>query len=260
MLGYILAIFGLVRINLSITPSNMKDLEINCVGKCTVHTVRGKDITLKAELPDSIKHLFGLKKEDDKTVCGIVENELDITRKHLKGIFKGLSDSIHVDIGIPEKISFKEVDLNLGATRGTVELKKYKIKHLVINMGAGKAEIKFLKKNKAKNGYLEINTGAGTVNLLSCENFRADTIKMNIGAANAMVDFNRKPYITPSHLFISQAVSSSTILIPKNTTCAVEQEGILNLKSFDACNDTEHPDIIIHLDGALSSINVVKKR
>lgn len=239
----------------------MKELEINCVGKCTIQTVKGKDITLKAKVPDSMKDRFGLKNEDDKVVCGVIdENDFDVNIDKIEDLFKGLStDSIQVEIGIPEKIEFKDAEVNLGATDAEIKLKKYKIKYLTLNMGAGKAKIYFLKKNKIKNGYLEFNLGAGSLKIKNIENFKADTIKMNIGAAKTVVDFKRRPYTKPTHLFISQAIASSTILIPDDMTCSVKSEGILNLKDIEACSDVENPDLIVHIEGALSSVNVIRK-
>ena len=238
------------------------ELEINCVGKCDIETVGGDEITLKVQSPDSLKSLFGIKEEKGKITCGILsEMKKDVELPEgLKEFFKLFSDSVYLKVGIPKKVRFVGVEVNSGTSKINMELKKYNIMNLWINVGAGNVNVSFLKKNKFKGGGIQVNAGGGTVVLIKPENFRADTLSIFAGASNITLDFYKRPYIVPTHMYIESAVSSYTILLPDNLKCFAKKEGVLNLKNMEACKNSENPDLIIHLESALSSVNVIRKK
>ncbi len=258
----ILVMLSLTSLNLSKKITDGMELDINCAGKCTVTTAKGDRITLKVTVPDSLKDLFGLKKEDNKIVCGLIEErkkDIEISGD-FKDLFKHLSDSITMEIQIPGKKEFFFVEINSGMAETSVELGKYNIKNLWLNIGAGKLDVSFNKKNRISWGAIQVNMGAGTVYLYAPENFRADTIQVFAGASQVTLDFEKRPYIKPTHLVIKQAIASSTVLLPGDIKCLAKKEGILNLNGLDVCSDTLDPELIIHLESALSSVNIIRKK
>ncbi len=244
------------------------NLEINCVGGCVVNTIKGKDIVLKVIAPDSLSGKFGIKKEGDVILCGLTEsikNENNSDSVNMNGIkditrfFKDIKDSIQVEIGIPERVLIDTLNMNMGVAHADVYLGKYAISSLQLSVGAGNVRVNFKKGNRKKHGTITVNAGVGRIKLFGPENFLADTININSGIASVVLNFNKKPRVRPLNVYLSSAMSSFTMVLPKKVSCSRgEVESVFSLKSLENCND-KNGDIVMNVKGALSSIDVIRE-
>lgn len=237
-------------------------LEINCVGRCRVHNDVGSEIMVKVIAPDSMKDKFGIKRNGNEVVCGLVEsikNDSGSGIDDISGFWKSLKDSIEIDVGLPESLLADTVSINAGVANLNAGFTEYSISLLELNAGAGYVSIHLKGKNGKEGGRMEINVGAGSVNIKGAENFLADTMEINAGMATVALDFDSKPEVTPLYIYISSAMSGFTMVLPDNVLCQKGHvESFLSLKSLSACNSTEG-DIVLNIEGALSSIDVIKK-
>ncbi len=237
-------------------------LEINCVGRCRIHNAGGSKIMVKVVAPDSMKDKFGIKRNGNEVVCGIVESiktDAVSSIEDIRGFWKSLKDSIEIDVGLPESLCADTVNVNTGVANVNAVFAKYSISLVELNVGAGLVSIYFKGKNRKEGGKMEINVGAGSINIKGAENFLADTMEINAGMATVALDFDSKPEVKPLYIYLSSAMSSFTMRLPDNVLCQKGQvESFLSLKSLSACSDREG-DIVLNIEGALSSIDVIKK-
>lgn len=244
----------------SLPVKRVSELEINCVGRCEVHSVKGKKIELNVNAPDSMQDKFGIKKEDDRVVCGVTESiKNDNSIEGIGSFFKGIKDSVKIDIGIPEKLLVDTLIINSGIARVNATFSRYYIYSLELNAGAGHVVFNFKDKNHIKKGKITINAGVGSIRINRLENFLADSVYINSGIASVVINFKDKPHVKPLHVYLSSAMSSFTMVLPHSVTCEKGKiESFLSLKSLENC-DSDKGDIVLNVNGALSSIDVIRE-
>ena len=244
----------------SLPAKKVSTLEINCVGECVVHTVKGDKIELEVSAPDSMRNKFDIENRDDVIVCGVVSSIKNNSGvESISRFFRDIKDSIKIDIKIPEKLVVDTLSMNLGVARAKATLKKYHIYSLQVSVGAGNVTMNFDGKNRVKNGKITINAGVGKIKLNSPENFLADTLYINSGIAGTVLKFRHRPRIKPFNIYLSSAMSSFTMVLPEDVTCEKgEVESFFTLSSLENCDSSEG-DIILNIRGALSSIDVIRE-
>lgn len=156
----------------------------------------------------------GNKKSNSNSDDNIQDFDLDETAKAWKGIKEqGNSDlAIYLDLG--KKVEH-DLNINIGAGTGNIDLSGLKINNLEINSGAGKFYFQCNEPNPNLLREGKISTGVGDVRLDGLLNLNFKRLKIDGGVGKFSLNFNGKSEGNHS-VDISTGVGSVVIRVPYN--------------------------------------------
>ena len=217
------------------------DLEITVVAAhLTVQPTEGTVLTLsQSPLPDPRDSLFlYLEPTGDGARVTIQprhprEEEGPEGWKRLLRFLRDQPDSQYlVTITLPRSVPFREVVLQVGAVEGHLDLGGLTLEDLEVDLGAAAVTLDFSEPLAAEAEHLEMNAGAGDLQVLHLGNGRFQSAELNTGVAAAALDLSGA-WPPGARLEVSSGLASVCFHIPRDLGVRVKTEGFLVVRDFD---------------------------
>lgn len=160
-----------------------------------------------------------------------------------------------------------ELNLELGAYEGNMDLSGLPITRLEISDGASKNEVTFNAPNPQSMSRFSYKTGASEVKLSGLANANFSVMDFESGAGSYTLDFSGT-LLQPADVRISSGLSSVKIIIPKGVPAKVSVSGGLNnvqpMGTWTVMNGVYEtsgtgPELLITIDMGVGSLELINQ-
>lgn len=161
-----------------------------------------------------------------------------------------------------------ELDLELGAYEGNMDLSGVPLTRLEISDGASKNEVVFNSPNPQSMARFTYKTGASDVTLKGLANANFAVMDFESGAGSYTLDFSGGTLQQPADVRISSGLSSVKVIIPKGIPAKVIVSGGLNnvqpMGTWTVTNNIYEvsgtgPALTISVDMGVGSLELISK-
>jgi hypothetical protein len=126
-----------------------------------------------------------------------------------------------------------EMNLDIGAGDGELDLTGLQLTELDLEMGAGNFDVRFDEPNEARMSRLDVDTGAAQLDVIGIGNAGPEQVVINGGVGDITLDFGGR-WPGSADVDITAGVGSLTLYLPDDVGVRVEVEGgLTNVETDD---------------------------
>jgi hypothetical protein len=126
-----------------------------------------------------------------------------------------------------------EMNFDIGAGNGDLDLTGLQISNLDLDMGAGDFEVRFEEPNEAEMDELRLDTGASKVDIVGIGNASPENVVVNGGVGDLTIDLSGD-WRGSADVEITAGIGSITLRLPDDVGVRVETEGgLTNVEAGD---------------------------